>query len=178
MGLSVGGIGSSLGYPSIQYGFSYSGNPASVTGTEQSGKILSDDEKEKQTGIDDPIAKAAKKEECQTCKNRKYVDGSDEMVSFKSPTKISPSQAMSAVSAHEQEHVNNAYNKAEKDGGKVLQASVSIKTAICPECGKSYIAGGTTHTRIAYGNESNPYTKNQKSANFDALAGANFDATA
>ena len=28
--------------------------------------------------------------ECETCKNRKYQDGSDEMVSFKSATHISP----------------------------------------------------------------------------------------
>ena len=44
--------------------------------------------------------------ECQTCKNRKYQDGSDEMVSFKSAAHISPNASGSRVRAHEQEHVN------------------------------------------------------------------------
>ncbi|MGN1146192.1 MAG: hypothetical protein ACI4R5_07060, partial [Acetatifactor sp.] len=48
-------------------------------------------------------------EECQTCKKRKYQDGSDEMVSFKSAAHISPESAGTAVRAHEQEHVRNAY---------------------------------------------------------------------
>jgi len=49
---------------------------------------------------------------CETCANRKYQDGSDEMVSFKSAAHISPESAGSAVRAHEQEHVSNAYKKA------------------------------------------------------------------
>ena len=119
------------------------------------------------------VGKAEKKGECQTCKNRKYVDGSDEMVSFKSPAKISPEAAPSMVRAHEQEHVSNAYAKASKAGGKVMQASVAIKMAICPECGRAYIAGGTTTTQIKYPGDK--YSKNQKSANYDAFAGANID---
>ena len=50
--------------------------------------------------------------ECETCKNRKYQDGSDEDVSFKSPAHINPNAAASRVRSHEQEHVNNAYKKA------------------------------------------------------------------
>lgn len=190
----IGGIGyagSSFNYNPIQY---FSGNSMANAGSDSGFGTTGigatsgvqkynpleavNGGKDRQTGIDDPIAETAKKSECQTCKNRKYVDGSDEMVSFKSPAKINPASAMARVSAHEQEHVNNAYKKAEQNNGKVLQASVSIKTAICPECGKSYIAGGTTHTKILYNNESNPYTKNQKAANYDAVAGANIDATA
>lgn len=95
--------------------------------------------------------------QCETCKNRKYQDASNENVSFKSPTHISPGAAASAVRAHEGEHVANAYSKAAKDGGKVIQASVSIKTAICPECGKTYVAGGLTRTRIAYGQQPDQY---------------------
>ena len=87
--------------------------------------------------------------ECETCKERKYQDGSDEMVSFKSAQHISPTEAGSRVRAHEQEHVANAYEKAAKDGGKVLQASVSIHTAICPECGRTYVSGGETNTNAA-----------------------------
>ena len=33
---------------------------------------------------------------------------------------------------------------------------------ICPECGRSYIAGGETTTQIKYYNESNPYQQNKK----------------
>ncbi|HOO80821.1 MAG TPA: hypothetical protein PLZ77_06660 [Lachnospiraceae bacterium] len=128
-----------------------------------------------QTGIDDPIARTGKPAECQTCKNRKYVDGSDEMVSFKSPTNISPEQSATKVRAHEQEHVNNAFSKAAgMNGGKVLQASVALKAAICPECGRSYVAGGTTTTKIAY-QKNSPYSQNQKSFQKDACVGSNFD---
>lgn len=89
--------------------------------------------------------------ECETCKNRKYVDGSNESdVSFKTPAHIDPGSAASAVMAHEQEHVSNAYEKAEKGDGKVLEASVRLKTDVCPECGRVYVSGGETTTRIAY----------------------------
>ncbi len=100
--------------------------------------------------------------ECETCKNRKYQDGSDEMVSFKSPSHISPNAAAAAVMGHEQEHVSNAYKKAALKNGKVLQASVSIKTSVCPECGRSYVSGGETRTQIKYYNEDNPYQKDLK----------------
>lgn len=113
--------------------------------------------------------------ECETCKNRKYQDGSDEMVSFKSATHISPEASASRVRAHEQEHVNNAFSKAAQKGGKVISANVSLKTAVCPECGRSYVAGGTTSTQIKYPNESNPYTKNKKSADAASLIGSNLD---
>ena len=116
--------------------------------------------------------------ECQTCKNRKYKDGSDEMVSFKSATHISPEMAGAAVRSHEQEHVSNAYKKAANDNGKVLQAAVTIKTAICPECGRSYVAGGVTNTQIKYYNESNPYQKDLKSQDHSKYAGMNVNLTA
>lgn len=114
-------------------------------------------------------------EDCETCRERTYVDGSDENVSFKSPQHISPSAAGAAVRAHENEHVANAYSKAEQSGGKVLQASVSIHTAVCPECGRTYISGGTTHTKISYPNESNPYTKDRKALHGMGLRGNNIN---
>ena len=79
-------------------------------------------------------------EECQTCKNRKYQDGSDEMVSFKSAAHISPQAAAGRVRAHEGEHVSNAYDKAAQKNGTVVYASVSIHTSVCPECGKTYVS--------------------------------------
>lgn len=76
--------------------------------------------------------------------------------------------------AHEQEHVGNAYKKAANSDGKVVQASVRIKTSICPECGRSYVSGGETTTQIKY-NEENPYAKNFKSADAASVTGLNFD---
>jgi hypothetical protein len=116
--------------------------------------------------------------ECQTCKNRKYQDGSNESnVSFKSAQHIDPASAYSEVSAHEGEHVSNAYNKAREGNGEVVQASVAIHTAICPECGRTYVSGGTTTTQIKYPNESNPYQQSRKSSDAaNQLLGMNFSA--
>lgn len=113
--------------------------------------------------------------ECQTCKNRKYRDGSAENVSFKSASHISPNAAAGAVRAHEGEHVSNAYTKAAQGSGKVINASVSIHTSICPECGRTYVSGGTTNTTIKYTNEENPYVKNLKAQQADALKGQFID---
>ncbi len=121
-------------------------------------------------------AKRAGVIECETCANRKYQDGSDEQVSFKSAQHISPNAAGARVRGHEQEHVSNAYDKAKEAGGKVLNASVAIHTSICPECGKTYVSGGTTTTQIKYPNEDNPYQKQKKAADEGLLAGMNFDA--
>ena len=113
--------------------------------------------------------------DCETCSNRKYQDGSDEMVSFKSATHMSPQAAASAVRSHEQEHVSNAYKKAAKDNGKVISANVAIHTAVCPECGRSYVSGGTTKTQIKYRNEENPYQKNLKATDALKYTGMNLD---
>lgn len=115
--------------------------------------------------------------ECQTCNERKYQDGSDEDVSFKAAAHIDPNAAASRVRSHEQEHVSNAYKDAAENNGKVLSCNISIKTAICPECGRTYVSGGTTATQIKYYNEENPYQKEMKSS--DAAGkyrGKNFDA--
>ena len=85
--------------------------------------------------------------ECQTCKERKYQDGSnDPGVSFKTPTNIAPEQAASAVRGHEQEHVAREQAKAQREDREVVSQSVTYHTAICPECGKVYVSGGTTRT--------------------------------
>lgn len=113
--------------------------------------------------------------ECQTCKERKYQDGSDENVSFKTAQHISPEAAAARVRGHEQEHVANAYSKAAQDGGKVINASVAIHTAVCPECGRTYVSGGTTTTMIKYNNEKNPYTQNKKANDALGLVGQSVD---
>ena len=102
-------------------------------------KAKKESERKERLGIKDPS------QECQTCKNRKYKDGSDEMVSFKSPAHISPEGAASAVRSHEQEHVSNAYSKA------------------------------ATNTQIKYYNEDNPYQKDLKAADHEKYAGMNLD---
>lgn len=136
------------------------------------------EERKEQLGIkkDPKEDKNSPQYECETCKNRKYVDGSDEMVSFKSPAHVAPQASAAAVMGHEQEHVNNAYSKAETGNGKVMQASVTLKTAVCPECGRSYVSGGETRTQIKYFNEDNPYQKDLKAQDKDKYAGMNIDA--
>lgn len=85
--------------------------------------------------------------ECETCKNRKYQDGSnDPGVSFKTPTRLSPESAAAAVRSHENEHVSHAKSQALREDRKIVSQSVSYSTAVCPECGRNYVSGGTTRT--------------------------------
>ncbi len=85
--------------------------------------------------------------ECETCKNRRYQDGSnDPGVSFKTPTRLSPERAAFAIRAHEAEHVAHARVKALKEDQEIVSQSVSYRTGVCPECGRVYMAGGTTRT--------------------------------
>ena len=171
----INGISGGFSYP-YSYG-NYGANPfnSGVTGTDPTEKvskpILHPGESTKVIG-----AHKSSPAECETCKERKYQDGSDEMVSFKSAAHISPEAAPSAVRAHENEHVSNAYKKAAMDGGKVLQASVRLKTGICPECGRTFVSGGETNTKIEYTNEKNPYQRDRKAKDGAALAGLNFSA--
>ena len=137
------------------------------------------DKPEEKSANPDDTKKAGRRSapsECETCANRKYQDGSDEgNVSFKAAAHISPEAAGARVRAHEGEHVSNAYKKAAQKNGKVLNASVTIHTSICPECGRTYVSGGVTNTRIKYSNEDNPYTKNQKQLDAAQYKGANID---
>lgn len=129
-------------------------------------------------GVDSNQIKTLKRQgavQCETCASRKYQDGSDESVSFKSASHISPQASASRVRAHEQEHVSNAYDKAAMSDGKVVCVSVRLQTAICPECGRTYTAGGVTNTAIKYSNEDNPYMKTRKANDYAGLAGANVD---
>ena len=154
--MTIGAVSSSYAYPYNPYNIS----PISSIGNPQ-----------EKSGI----SRASSPEECETCKNRKYQDGSNENVSFKSASHISPESAGSAVRAHEGEHVSNAYTKAAQNNGKVVNASVSIHTSVCPECGRTYVSGGTTNTMIKYNNEDNPYQKNLKALDGINLIGANID---
>lgn len=145
------------------------GNVSSVKPTEAIGKVPD----VKMIGKDALSVSETKAAECQTCKNRKYVDGSnDPGVSFKTPTHISPESSFASVSAHEQEHVANAYNTASLTGGRVVYASVSLKMAVCPECHTPYVEGGVTRTQIKY-DSTNPYENNRRSLEGSFIKGMN-----
>lgn len=116
---------------------------------------------------------------CETCENRTYVDGSNENdVSFKSPGHIAPESAASRVMAHEYEHVRNAYQEDKEKGKELVNVSVSLKTAICPECGKTYVAGGETRTTMRNGVEENPYEKQMQAYNNFAGKAEGFETAA
>lgn len=92
--------------------------------------------------------------ECQTCKERKYQDGSDDPgVSFKTAQHIAPEAAATTVRGHEMEHVVREQASAAREGRKVVSQSVTYHTDICPECGKVYVSGGTTRTTTAADND-------------------------
>lgn len=101
--------------------------------------------------------KAAEEGECQTCKERKYQDGSDDPgVSFKTAAHIDPNRAAAVVRGHEQEHVVREQAKARQEDRKVVSQSVTLHTEICPECGRAYISGGTTRTVTKAARETAP----------------------
>ncbi|MDE6588881.1 MAG: hypothetical protein K2K53_00755, partial [Oscillospiraceae bacterium] len=116
--------------------------------------------------LEDSDSKSAQEvmeeEECQTCKERKYQDGSDDPgVSFKTPTRVAPEQAAAAVRGHENEHVVREQAQAQQEGRKVVSQSVTYHTAICPECGDVYVSGGTTRT-VTKADNSQPAQEEQQ----------------
>lgn len=128
-----------------------------LPGQEKAGELLpgetdktnkaEPEEDEPKVGETPTAQEVAEEGECQTCKKRKYQDGSDDPgVSFKTPTNVDPRMAQAAVRGHENEHVVRERAKALQEDRKVISQSVSYRSAICPECGKVYIAGGTTRT--------------------------------
>ncbi len=173
--MNVGAIGAYAPYTSIQ---PYAAqNTAAIPNTMDPNKAAPVGKAENpQSPTSQKVDKSNPAYECQTCENRKYQDGSNEAdVSFKAASKVAPEAAASAVRSHEQQHVSNAYQKAAEDNGKVISANVTIHTSICPECGKTYVSGGTTRTSIKYGNEENPYQKNLKNLQGGFLRGMNLD---
>ncbi len=103
------------------------------------------------------------------------MDGSNENVSFKAPGHIAPGESYGKVMAHEQEHVTNAIAKTSSNkNANLVSISVAFKMGVCPECGRTYVAGGTTSSIISY-EESNPYEQNRKSVEATVLPGQNVD---
>jgi hypothetical protein len=112
--------------------------------------------------------------ECQACKRRKYSDrSSDPTVSFQTPTSLSPEQASTAVRAHEQQHVVHEQARARENGQRVVSQNVTIHSAICPECGRSYVSGGTTTTTTKPADNGNGYSSSGAAGS--SVAGALVD---
>lgn len=101
--------------------------------------------------------KRSGKLECKTCQSRQYQDDSDDAgVSFKSPAHIAPENAAVIVGSHEQEHIINAQSKSVAENTKIVSQSVQLYSAICPECGRSYISGGQARTVTAKSQQASP----------------------
>ncbi len=146
-----------------------------ISGTSyQNGVYLNDYQKSVQE------KRGAASEECETCKNRKYVDGSNENdVSFKAPGHVSPEASYGKVMAHEQQHVSNAIAEGSEENKELISSSVRLKTARCLECGKAYTAGGETTTVIKTSKpsyNSTPYDQARKLVEGNEVAGANVNA--
>ena len=110
-------------------------------------QYLSQEDLEAEIAMSKSAQEVMAEAECQTCKERKYQDGSDDPgVSFKTPTNVAPELAASAVRGHEQEHVVRKQAEARREGPEVVFPTGTYHTAICPECGKVYVSGGTTRT--------------------------------
>ncbi len=113
----------------------------------------------------DSAQKAAEEGECQTCKERKYQDGSDDSsVSYQTPTHIDADYAPAAVRGHELEHVAHEQAKAQREDRKVVSQTVTLHTDICPECGRVYVSGGTTRTVTKADNTEAPAREEQDGA--------------
>lgn len=180
--MAIGGYGMTGGYGMYgntgAVGFAMQGNTR-IGGADAQERAQSGKKAESGGADPDKQVKAGHKSspsECKTCKSRKYQDGSNESdVSFKAPGHISPQASAGTVRAHEQQHVSNAYQKAAQGNGKVISATVSLRTEICPECGTSYVAGGETRTAISYPREKNPYQENKKALDAMNKTGSNVD---
>ena len=119
--------------------------------------------------------KETQKAECQTCKERKYMDQSNEGdVSFPAHTLTARGQAPALVMDHAGFLGLNGVAEAQKQNKRLVSVSVSLKTGVCPECGKTYIAGGTTRTKMLTYRE-NPYDQGRKAVEGTMLRGMNFD---
>ncbi len=185
--MGIGAVSAISGYSGIS-GIYPSYNPTAVTGVRAARGVSRESDGTAQAAVDG--AKDAersgrvKQSECQTCKNRKYVDGSNENdVSFKTPGHIDPGNSAAAVMGHEREHVANAVAEGNKENKELLSVSVTLKTSVCPECGRVYVSGGETSTtmrttRSEGGQNMNPYAKKQADLDYLMAAGANLDLSA
>ena len=134
-----------------EIGISKSDKADKTDGTILSSEDVRDKEKDDEKGLfglkKDGFTKDPPDCECETCRKRRYQDGSDDStVSFQMPTNMSPAAAKSKVRMHEMEHVRHESAKAKMEGKHIVSQTVQIKTDTCEECGRIYVSGGTTRT--------------------------------
>lgn len=88
--------------------------------------------------------------ECPTCAARTYQDESnDGGVSFQAATHLNAATAGMAVMNHESEHVARGASESDPNDpeeGVVKNSTVSLEHKKCPDCGRTYVAGGLTKT--------------------------------
>ncbi|MGE5398344.1 MAG: hypothetical protein ACM3MK_12545 [Chitinophagales bacterium] len=75
-----------------------------------------------------------------------------------------------AVAAHENEHVVREQAKASQEGKEVVSQSVQLFSATCPECGKTYVSGGRTTTRLRDVEPKENQQSNKKTGKIDCYA--------
>jgi arginine repressor len=79
--------------------------------------------------------------------NRRYQDVSPEVaVSLKFGAKVGTAVAGAVVGGHELQHAMHARMRAAREGKRV-QVLITMHYSVCPECGRMYVAGGTTTVR-------------------------------
>lgn len=188
--MSIGGISAISGYSGIS-GLYPTYNPMAVQGVRATRAVQPGADGTAQAAVDgakdaeNSESARVRQTECQTCKNRKYVDGSNENdVSFKTPSHIDPGNSAAAVMGHEREHVSNAIAKGNEKDKELLSVSVTLKTSVCPECGRVYVSGGETSTtirttkKVGGDKDANPYAKLQANLDYLMASGANLDLSA
>ena len=68
------------------------------------------------------------------------------------------------------EHVAHAKQKAMREDEEIVSQSVTYRTGVCPECGKTYIAGGNTRTVFRSSPDTYEADPITKGANVDLFA--------
>lgn len=148
--------------------------PAYTVSLSAQGKAALDNSagEQKAAAVSDPNGtKKLDGTECETCKNRRYQDGSnDANVSFKAPGHISPGNSAAVVASHEQEHVSNARAEDQEENKELVSSSVRLFSATCPECGRTYTAGGETNTVMRTTSESKRKPEDKLGKNVDIAA--------
>jgi hypothetical protein len=89
-------------------------------------------------------AQAAAKAGCASCAARSYQCSSGQVTSG-----VSSNESGSFVAAHEAEHLAKDRVEAQANDRQVVSQSMRLFTAMCAECGSTFVAGGEAKTVTA-----------------------------
>ena len=118
----------------------------------------------------------SKTTECQTCKNRKYVDGSNEANVPLKMLRIFHRKRHLLLSGHMRGSMfPMRITKLPRKTAKWYLHPSESRHRSARNVARSYISGGVTDTQIRYYNESNPYQQDLKQTDGIKLRGANVD---